>query len=55
MKSLQELSDPEGAVYAVLADPIENSLLTEMDNGRKNASALISDFTRPAPNKQRSR
>lgn len=51
MKPLMGLDDPEGAVYSALADPIESLPLTEIAMGRKNACVVISDFTRPVPNK----
>jgi len=51
MKALQGLRDPEGAVYEALADPIESPSLSEIARGRKNACVVISDFTRPVPNK----
>jgi len=51
MKPIQGLSDPEGAVYAALADPIESPPLADIAKGRKNACVVISDFTRPVPNK----
>ena len=51
MKPLKGLNDPEGAVYEALADPIESPSLSELTMGRKNACVVISDFTRPVPNK----
>ena len=51
MKPLRGLEDPEGAVYSALADPIESPPLAELAKGRKNACVVISDFTRPVPNK----
>ncbi len=51
MKPLRGLDNPEGAVYSALADPIESLPLTEIAMGRKNACVVISDFTRPVPNK----
>ena len=51
MKRLNVPSDPEGAVYEALADPIMSQPLKEMARGRKNACVVISDFTRPVPNK----
>lgn len=51
MKPLNGLSDPEDAVYSALADPIESPPLSELAMGRKNACVVISDFTRPVPNK----
>jgi nickel-dependent lactate racemase len=51
MKRLGVLPDPEGAVYEALADPIKSPSLIEMARGRGNACVVISDFTRPVPNK----
>ena len=51
MKRLNALPDPEGAVYEALADPFICQPLKEMARGRKNACVVISDFTRPVPNK----
>jgi nickel-dependent lactate racemase len=51
MKRVEPLPDPESAVYAALADPIEAPPLTELAQGRGNACVVISDITRPVPNK----
>ena len=51
MKRVEPLPDPEGAVYRALADPIESPPLTELAQGRGNACVVISDITRPVPNK----
>ncbi len=51
MKSVDSLSDPEGAVYSALRHPIESPPLNEVARGRKNACVVISDITRPVPNK----
>ena len=51
MKRVEPLPDPEGAVYTALADPIESPPLTELARGRENACVVISDITRPVPNK----
>jgi nickel-dependent lactate racemase len=51
MKRVEPLPDPEGAVYTALADPIESPPLTELAQGRENACVVISDITRPVPNK----
>ena len=50
-KSLRALPNPVQAVYDALADPIESRPLLEIARGRKNACVVISDFTRPVPNK----
>jgi nickel-dependent lactate racemase len=51
MRDLQPLSEPEKSVYHALADPIESAPLKDLARGRKNACVVISDFTRPVPNK----
>ncbi|KPK31023.1 MAG: hypothetical protein AMK69_01630 [Nitrospira bacterium SG8_3] len=51
MKRVEPLPDPEGAVYTALANPIESPPLTELAQGRENACVVISDITRPVPNK----
>lgn len=51
MRSLQPLNEPEKAVYQALAAPVECAPLKEVARGRKNACVVISDFTRPVPNK----
>ncbi len=51
MKRVEPLPDPEGIVYSALADPIESPPLTELAQGRENACVVISDITRPVPNK----
>jgi len=45
------LKDPEGAVSAALSHPIESLALAELTRGRKNACVVISDITRPVPNR----
>lgn len=51
MKSAEALSDPPGAVQEALSNPIESPPLKELVQGKKNACIVISDFTRPVPNK----
>jgi nickel-dependent lactate racemase len=51
MKEVEPLPDPKGAVIKALADPIESPPLTELAQGRENACVVISDITRPVPNK----
>ncbi len=51
MKTLEPLRDPEGAVREALANPIESQPLAELAKGRKSACIVISDITRPVPNK----
>ncbi|MFH1082735.1 MAG: nickel-dependent lactate racemase [Pseudomonadota bacterium] len=51
MKPLDRLPDPESAVYSALAGPIGSPPLTEIAKGKRNACVVISDFTRPVPNR----
>ena len=51
MKPLNGLPEPEDAVYAALAGPIESPPLAELAKGKKDACVVISDFTRPVPNR----
>lgn len=51
MKPLRSLSDPEGAVLEAIKKPIGSPSLTEIARGRQNACIVISDITRPVPNK----
>ncbi|MFH1955015.1 MAG: nickel-dependent lactate racemase [Pseudomonadota bacterium] len=51
MKPLDGLPDPESAVYSALAGPIGSPPLTEIAKGKRNACVVISDFTRPVPNR----
>ena len=51
MIDLHALPDPSKAVYEALAEAIESPPLKQVARGRKNACVVISDFTRPVPNK----
>ena len=51
MKPLERIPDPEAAVCEALANPIESVPLADMARDRENACVVISDFTRPVPNK----
>lgn len=51
MKPLAPLQYPVEAVRGALADPIGSPPLMELARGRKNACIVISDITRPVPNK----
>ncbi|MBW2094556.1 MAG: nickel-dependent lactate racemase [Deltaproteobacteria bacterium] len=51
MKPLQPVDDPFRAVEEALDHPIESPPLTELAKGKKNACIVISDITRPVPNK----
>jgi nickel-dependent lactate racemase len=45
------LPDPAGAVAAALAHPIGTPPLAELASGRRDVCILISDITRPVPNR----
>jgi nickel-dependent lactate racemase len=51
MEPLKPLQDPTGAVRRALAKPVESPPLQSLARGRKNACVVISDMTRPVPNK----
>lgn len=51
MEPLKLLPDPTGAVRRALAKPIESPPLRALARGRKNACVVVSDITRPVPNK----
>jgi lactate racemase len=51
MKALPALEDPVGAVHQALEGPIKCAPFAEIAAGRKNACVVISDITRPVPNK----
>jgi len=51
MRGLDALAFPERAVYKALTDPIACPPLKEIARGRRNACVVISDVTRPVPNK----
>jgi lactate racemase len=51
MEPLKPLPDPTGAVRRALAKPIESPPLRALARGKKNACVVISDITRPVPNK----
>ena len=51
MKPLPSLPDPTASVREALNDPIGAPPLSEIAKGRKNACIVISDITRPVPNK----
>jgi lactate racemase len=46
------LPDPEGAVADAIARPIGSAPLAELAAGRSDACIVISDITRPVPNRQ---
>jgi len=47
----EPLADPDAAVREVLRRPIGSSPLAELAHGRRNACVVISDITRPVPNR----
>ena len=51
MKPAESLLDQASAVQEALANPIESPPLQEIARGRKSACIVISDITRPVPNK----
>ena len=51
MKPLRPLSDPAGALYDCLAHPIESPPLSELVQGKKKVCIVVSDVTRPVPNR----
>ena len=51
MKLAEPLPDQTSAVQEALANPIESPPLTKLARGRKSACIVISDITRPVPNK----
>ena len=51
MKPLNTLPDPEQAISAALLKPIKSNSLRELARDKKTACVVISDFTRPVPNK----
>jgi nickel-dependent lactate racemase len=50
-KPAPALKDPDSAVREALLEPIGAPSLAEIARGRKNACIVISDITRPVPNK----
>lgn len=50
-REVEPLSDPEGAVERALEEPIASRPLQEIAKGRREACVVISDITRPVPNK----
>jgi nickel-dependent lactate racemase len=51
IKPAAALPDPDGAVRDALTKPIESPPLVEIAKGKKSACIVISDITRPVPNK----
>ncbi len=50
-KPMPGLKDPTAAVLEAINKPIASAPLTELAKGRRNACVVISDITRPVPNK----
>jgi nickel-dependent lactate racemase len=51
MRPLEPVQDPFRVVHEALAQPIGTPPLSELARGKKNACVVISDITRPVPNK----
>jgi nickel-dependent lactate racemase len=51
MEPLNAYPDPVGAICDALANPVKSPPLRELAQGKKNACVVISDFTRPVPNR----
>jgi len=51
VKPFSGLPNPEQAISAALLNPIKSNPLSELARGKKTACVVISDFTRPVPNK----
>lgn len=51
MAPVAALPDPRAAVAAALSSPISSLPLAELARGKKSACVVISDFTRPVPNR----
>ncbi len=51
MKKLEALQNPTEAIRHALAHPIQSPPLKELAAGKKNACIVISDVTRPVPNR----
>jgi lactate racemase len=50
-QSMQPLADPHGAVLKSLEQPTGTQPLADLARGRRNACVVISDVTRPVPNR----
>jgi len=51
MKPLNALPHPDQTISAAISNPIGSEPLEELVHGKKTACVVISDFTRPVPNK----
>ena len=50
-RAAKPLPYPQGALFAALAEPIDSPPLSEIAMGRRDACVVISDVTRPVPNR----
>jgi nickel-dependent lactate racemase len=51
LKPVPALADPEAAIERALADPVGTPPLAELARGKRSACIVISDVTRPVPNR----
>lgn len=51
MKKMEPLPNPTSVINEALANPIESPPLKKFTQGKKNACVVVSDVTRPVPNK----
>ncbi len=51
MEAAEPVADPHGAVHMALDDPIGSPPLKALAQGRQDACVVISDITRPVPNR----
>jgi nickel-dependent lactate racemase len=51
MRGMESLVNPTSAINEALADPIGSSPLKDLARGKRNACVVVSDVTRPVPNK----
>jgi len=51
MKKMEALQDPTQIILDALAHPIQSPSLKDLATGKKNACVVISDVTRPVPNR----
>src|SRR4051794_20942649 len=51
LKPVSAVADPEPAIERALADPIGTPPLAELARGKRSACVVISDVTRPVPNR----
>ena len=51
-QKVQPLVDPKAAIRRCLAEPVGSAPLAELARGRRDACVVISDVTRPVPNRE---